>query len=156
VTIGDDSAWLDSGGSKKNPWLRSRWISLPCRTASNAPLISRVNIEAHRPRAHASSMSCTSAAARSVAERQGRAPNCWGWRTLCLMATHASRWAIRRSRPFPKVERRYKSVCYAAHVGCLKYVAPGVLVNPIPIHFLGSFAAFYNLARRHLSHLALA
>src|ERR1700733_12522612 len=46
-------------------------------------------------------MSCTATAVRSVAERLKRAPNCWGWRILCFIATQASLLATRRSIPFP-------------------------------------------------------
>lgn len=91
-----------SGGQ---PWAWSRRIRRPGRTASKAPCISRVSIEALRPRAHASSMSWIRAVVRSVADRSGRAPNCWGWRTLYLMDVHASRRARSRSRPFPNTVR---------------------------------------------------
>ncbi|EYE90756.1 uncharacterized protein EURHEDRAFT_280779 [Aspergillus ruber CBS 135680] len=59
-----------------HPCSRSRWISCPCRTASKAPCTSSVSMEAFSPRDQASSTSWIKAAARSVAERSGRAPNC--------------------------------------------------------------------------------
>ncbi|OJJ84061.1 uncharacterized protein ASPGLDRAFT_377816 [Aspergillus glaucus CBS 516.65] len=74
--------------------------------ASKAPCTSSVSMEDFKPCDQASSTSWTSAAARSVAERSGRAPNCCGWRTLCLIAIHANRRPMRRSRPFPKTDRR--------------------------------------------------
>ena len=89
-----------------HPCARSRLISRPDRTASKAPCMSSVSMEAFRPLAHVSSTSWIKAAARSVAERSGRAPNCWGCRTLYLIAIHAILRAIRRSRPFPRTDRR--------------------------------------------------
>ncbi|EYE89906.1 uncharacterized protein EURHEDRAFT_373063 [Aspergillus ruber CBS 135680] len=59
-----------------HPCSWSCWISRPRRTASKAPCTSNVSMEAFSPRDHASSTSWIKAAARSVAERSGRAPNC--------------------------------------------------------------------------------
>ena len=70
------------------------------RSASKAPCTSIMIIVVCKPAAIADSKSWVKAATRSIAERFGRAPPCWGERMPQVRAVQAIRLAMVRSRPF--------------------------------------------------------
>lgn len=89
-----------------HPWSRSRRTSRPGSTPSNAPFTSSGRREAVSLLFNAVSMSCTMQVVKSVAKQRGTASKCCEATILALIAIQERRRAIKRSRPFPRVERR--------------------------------------------------
>lgn len=88
------------------PCSRRRCISLPGRTASKAPLTSRVSRLAVKPSFRARSTSWVRQVVRSIADLQGRAPNCCLEITFSLTAIQANLFARRRSSALPKTDSK--------------------------------------------------
>ena len=82
--------------------MRRRRVNRFRKIESKAPLISVISSEATFPSPYARSISWIRHVTRSVAALFGRAPNCWGFRTLWLIAVYVSRREISLSSPFPK------------------------------------------------------
>ncbi|EDN93658.1 reverse transcriptase [Sclerotinia sclerotiorum 1980 UF-70] len=88
------------------PCSRSLRIRRPGRTASKAPLISRVSNEAEPFKLSACSTSWVRQVVRSTEDLRGRAPNWCVERTLWEIEVQDICRAINRSSPLPRTESR--------------------------------------------------
>lgn len=91
---------------KEHPYPRSMCLSLTEKTPSKGPFTPTISRDAIFPCERALSISCMSYLTKSLTNRFGSAPNCYGLTILFTIAARLNLRAINLSRLLPKHDRR--------------------------------------------------